>query len=88
MKNRYFFEVTDTYGGETNYCWVHRYIVRAASLTGAVRMVNREEGYRLRKVMDAGDFVRWDAVGACVAIMGSDYSEDSDGQYFNVKELP
>jgi hypothetical protein len=84
MKTRYHFEVTDTYGGESNYCWVRRYIVWAQSFTGAVRKVNKVEGFsRLRKVMDCGDFVRWDVEGACICIMGNwmdDLEEDSSAK--------
>ncbi len=31
MKNHYFIEMTDTFGGEANYCWVHRFIVSAST---------------------------------------------------------
>ena len=32
MKMIYFVEVTDTFGGEVNYSWVRRYLVRAKSI--------------------------------------------------------
>lgn len=35
MKNTYFVEVTDTFGGEANYCWVRRYKVSASSKLGS-----------------------------------------------------
>jgi hypothetical protein len=35
MKNTYKIEVTDTFGGEANYCWVSRYTVKAKSIRGA-----------------------------------------------------
>ena len=45
MKHEIFIiEVTDTYGGEANYCWVHRFKVRASSTMGAIRKVGREMG--------------------------------------------
>jgi hypothetical protein len=74
----FFFEVTDTYGGASNYGWVRRYTVNAKSFTGALTMVNREEGYhKPRKVMDTGDFCRWDIPGCAICIMGT-WMEDSD----------
>ena len=33
MKNHYYIEMTDTFGGEANYCWVNRFIVRASIVT-------------------------------------------------------
>ena len=35
MKTLYFIEVTDVYGGEANYSWVTRHIIRANSTRGA-----------------------------------------------------
>ena len=62
MKNHYFIEMTDTFGGEANYCWVNRFIVSASSERGAMRKVARETGFNVRNV----GCDRWDAVGACV----------------------
>lgn len=62
MKNQYFIEQTDTFGGEANYCWVNRFIVRASSPRGAMRRVTTHTG---DKVRDVG-CDRWDSVGACV----------------------
>ena len=65
MKNHYIVEMTDTFGGEANYCWIHRFIVSASSHRGAMRKVSRETGFAVRCTM-SGDPERWDAVGACV----------------------
>ena len=62
MKNHYFIEMTDTFGGEANYCWVHRFIVSASSPRGAMRRVCARTGDSVRSV----GCDRWDAVGACV----------------------
>lgn len=62
MKNRYFIEMTDTFGGDANYCWVNRFIVSASSPRGAMRRVTARTGDRVRDV----GCDRWDAVGACV----------------------
>jgi len=83
--NTYFFEVTDTYGAEANYSWVRRYKVKASTMTGAIRKVNKEEGYgRLRKD-SYGDLCRWDVVGACICIFGSDWVPDGEQRAY--KEL-
>lgn len=39
MKNHYFIEMTDTFGGDANYCWVNRFIVSASTPRGAMRRV-------------------------------------------------
>ena len=62
MKHTYFIEMTDTFGGEANYCWVNRFIVSASSERGAMRKVARQTGSNVRNV----GCDRWDAVGACV----------------------
>jgi len=62
MKNHYIIEMTDTFGGEANYCWVNRFIVSASSERGAMRKVAKKTGFNVRSV--GRD--RWDAVGACV----------------------
>ena len=90
MKNRYIVEMTDTFGGEANYCWIHRFIVTASSERGAMRKVSRETGFTARCTMP-GDPERWDAVGACVCffvefatdLMIQHYLQD----YSNVKEM-
>lgn len=63
MKKQIFYiEVTDTFGGELNYCWIRRYAVKASSERGAMRVVGNHEGYALRN-----DGFRWDYVGATIA---------------------
>ena len=36
----FFVEVTDTYAGDANYTWVHRFKVHATTFSGAMRKVN------------------------------------------------
>lgn len=61
-KQTFYVEVTDTFGGECNYCWVRRYAVLAATERGAMRVVGRHEGYALRS-----DGYHWRFNGACIA---------------------
>ena len=63
MKRQYFVEMTDTFGGEANYCWVNRFIVTASSERGAISKVTRRTGTHAR----ASGSGRYDAIGgACV----------------------
>jgi hypothetical protein len=51
-------EVTDTFGGEPNYCWVKRGKTRAASRRGKIAAAKRLagwEGWCRVKVEDCGD---------------------------------
>lgn len=59
-------EVTDTYGGDANYCWVRRYSIRAKSMLGAIQKLSRHEGYSFRADWDSGDMKRYNVVGAPV----------------------
>ena len=65
MKNRYFIEMTDTFGGEANYCWVNRFIVSASTPRGAMRRVTARTGDKVKCVMQ-GDPERWDSRTDCV----------------------
>ena len=62
MKHTYFIEMTDTFGGEANYCWVNRFLVSASSPRGAMRRVCARTGDSVRSV--GGD--RWDSTRGCV----------------------
>ena len=42
------YEITDTFGGEANYCWIKRGVVRARSLRGAITAIKRREGIACR----------------------------------------
>lgn len=39
------FEVTDTFGGEANYCWVRRYTTRATTRAGLMRAIKKATGW-------------------------------------------
>jgi len=79
---KYDYEMTDTYGGEANYCWARRGTVEASSWRGAIIKAKREVGWlprRHRKTMYCGDMVRIDAKGApiCMFIIWHDSSLDN-----------
>jgi hypothetical protein len=52
------YEITDTFGGEANYCWVRRGAVRARSVRGAIRAIKAREGIVCRHPTDSygGDY--------------------------------
>ena len=48
MKNLYYVEITDMFGGEANYSWVTRHVIRAKSERGAVNALSRRSGMNWR----------------------------------------
>jgi hypothetical protein len=81
-KHRIFgIDITDTFGGESNYCWVYRFNVTAKTERGAMRKIGREFGYAWRNV--GAD--RWDALGACICAFILDYPHDPER--VTVKEI-
>ena len=78
----YYFEMTDTYGGESNYSWVHRFKVEAKSFHGALCKLSREVGCNFKKTYDN----RWDAKNACICLF--DISDDEYGiQEYSFKSI-
>ena len=85
-KSIFFVEVTDTYGGEANYCWVHRFKVHATTFRGAIRKVSREMGFSARLNGDFGDMARYDFKGAAICAFVMPY-EDQAEQYTRVVSI-
>lgn len=48
MKQLYFVEITDMYGGEANFSWVTRHVIRASSRRGAASALSRRSGLSWR----------------------------------------
>lgn len=57
----FFVEMTDTFGGEANYCWVKRFKVKAETMRGAVWKMSRHTGNAWHCVCNSGDFCRYDS---------------------------
>ena len=83
----YFVELTDTFGGEANYCWVKRYKVAASSFNGAIRKVAKATSYSFRKEYDVGDMMKYKAIGACICAFVEEYNELCHADYSRVIEL-
>ena len=79
----FFFEITDTFGGEANYCWVRRYKIAAHSIRGALRKLARNYGAGWHDV-GAG---RWDLRNACICAFGEEWDESAHSQYLHVSEI-
>lgn len=80
-KSIFFVEVTDTYGGEANYCWVHRYLVKASTMRGAVGVVSKHEGFSgsLKIVGNYGDMTRHNVSGAAICIF-TQYADEYNSE--------
>ena len=69
-------EVTDTFGGEANYCWVNRYVIRTPSdisdlaLVRRIKSVTGHSGIRGRTYV-SGDFVEIRFPARCVVIFAN-----------------
>lgn len=66
--NTYNVEITDTFGGEANYSWVTRHVIRAQSPRGVAIVMNRRSGLGFRKVDDYGDLVRYDSASGATCM--------------------
>lgn len=75
----FFVEITDTFGGDANYSWVTRHVIRAKSARGCVNKLSRRSGLNWRNV----GFDRYDSKsGATCAFIseydGEDYRFETD----------
>ena len=84
MNNIFFEEVTDTFSGEANYSWVHRFKVHANTERGAMRKVERRLPYAggVRKDWDTGDMSRWSWRKACVCAFVQGYDDQAERKMY------
>jgi len=59
-------EITDTFGGEANYSWVRRYLVKSTSFRGAMSKVAKRYGAGWRNKYSSGDSAEYRMPGACI----------------------
>lgn len=85
----YYVECTDTFGGEANYNWCHRFIVKAKTPLGAIRKVTRETGCPARKAWNSGDVTRYDVPNAsiCYFVTWLEETAEYKSQYCDIKRL-
>ena len=73
LQNLYFIEVTDTFGGEANYSWVTRHVIRANNTRGAVQRFSRMSGMNWHCEANYGDCARYDSESGATCYFISDY---------------
>ena len=65
-------EMTDTFNGEANYCWLRRATIDApfdASTQTLIRRAKKALAITGRhRTSDCGDLIRLDMVGACICL--------------------
>lgn len=83
MKNLYFVEITDVYGGEANYSWVTRHCVRATTPRGAMRRIGTNSGLSWHCVADYGHALRYDSKSGATCAFVTEW-EDEHGDYSRV----
>lgn len=68
---RWTVEMTDTFGGQANYCWVKRDEIDADTASLAIRRFKAKHGIKANHkiAVDTVNFRRVDLIGACVCIM-------------------
>jgi hypothetical protein len=66
--SKFYFELTDTFGSDLNYCWLKRFEVTANSLHGALCKLSAEIGFNFRF---NGSYYK--AKNACVGLYELDF---------------
>lgn len=87
-KNWFLIEMTDTYGGEANYCWVNRFLVQASSERGAIGMVTRKTGYPAHSVGCDRYNVRNCAICYFIEFVSVETAMHSFEHYSSIEVLP
>ena len=64
----FYIEMTDTFGGDLNFCWVKRFKVKSSTIRGAISKVSKETGFNFRN-----NGLHYKALGACVAAYEADF---------------
>ena len=75
-KNVYVIEMTDTFGGDPNYCWVRRYKTESVSIVGAVTKLSKHYGRNFRVDYCDGFSARYNAVGASICVFIDEVDKD------------
>lgn len=57
----FYVEITDTFGGEANYSWVTRHVIRASTIRGAISKLSKRSGIYWHCVDNYCDKARYDS---------------------------
>ncbi len=81
LTDLYYIEVTDTFGGDANYAWVTRHIIRANSQRGAIQRFSKMSGINWR--YDYGERYNSKSGAICLFIdcIDNDEANDYASQY-------
>lgn len=77
MKNLYFVEITDTFGGEANYSWVTRHVIKAKTSRGCVNALSRRSGMNWKSV----GCERYDSKSGATCAFIREYDPEYDSEY-------
>ena len=77
----FFIEVTDTFGGDANYAWVTRHVIRAKTQRGAVNRFSRLSGMNWHCVDAYSDTARYDSHSGATCYFIEGYDPESHGRY-------
>ena len=69
-------EVTDTFAGEANYCWVRRYQTKASTMRGAMRKLANHYGGYWKAAWSDTYSARYDMKGAAICAFVEFYDRD------------
>lgn len=72
--NKFYFEMTDTFGEDLNYCWLERFEIGAKSLHGALMKLSRETGLNFR--FDGSTYKARNACIAAYELLGNEIEID------------
>ena len=81
--NTFYIYITDTFGGELNYCWVTKFQVSANTERGALNKVSRETSLHFRH--DFGEIYK--AKDACVGLVIEQDNEYPSYDYSEATQL-
>lgn len=82
----YYVEVTDTYGGELNYCWVNRYRINANSIPHCLSKLARYTGRNYRTTFGDDMLSFFKAKNACIGGTVEMFNTEYHSSY-NVTEI-
>lgn len=80
-KIEYFVEMTDTFCGEANYSWVHRYKIRASTLLGVAQIMSRLTGLHWHLVDQYDEWARYDSESGLTCFFADTWEEDYHSHY-------
>ena len=66
--NKYNIEITDTFGGDANYCWVKRFTYQAKTMRGAIQKLAREHGGGWRFEYGDSESARYNLSGCAICL--------------------